>query len=128
MNNKKQQAKAKLAKYPKEDIIEAILNQFFFESTVNMMLVDLESMRMQRAIEKEKQAFDAERAAFDDYNQWMRRMAETYGDGKSFKYGDIPYAEVEKGLKLARRLEKASDAVTKEMERTSAALGIKKKK
>lgn len=128
MNNKKQQLKAKLAKYPKEDIIEAILNQFYFESTVNMMLVDLESMRMQRAIEKEKRAFDAENAAFDDFIQWQRRMAETYGDGKSFKYGDIPNVEVEKGLKLARRFEKASAAVPKEMERTNAALGIKKKK
>ena len=128
MNNKKQQLKAKLAKYPKEDIIEAILNQFYFESTVNSMLIDLESMRMQRAIEKEKQALDAESAAFGDYIQWMQRMAETYGDGKSFKYGDIPYGEVEKGLKLARRLEKASASASKEMESTSAALGIKKKK
>lgn len=127
MSTRKKQLRANLAKYPKEDIIQALLNRFQAEYLVGEMLIDLESMKQKRAIEKEKQAFDEERVAFDDYNEWLKQMAETYGDGKRVNIANIPAAELDKGIELGKCLEQAREVIPKVMKRTSAALGIKKK-
>lgn len=114
----------RLSKYSKTDIIDAICDEFQADYTVRQLLIFLESRAAERAIEQERKAFDAGMRAREDYLTWLQQMAQKYGDGKEFRFGDLPPHELKKGAKLSERVRQASKYADAAMKHTHKTLGI----
>lgn len=114
----------RLSKHSKTDIIDAICDEFHADYTVQRLLHFLESRAAERAIEQERKAFDAGMRAREDYLTWLQQMAQKYGDGKEFRFGDLPERELKKGAKLSECVRHASKYADAAMKRTRKTLGI----
>ena len=116
----------RLEKYSKSDIISAVCNLFQADSIVRSMLITLEELEAERAIEKEKRIFNEETQASDNYYKWMERMVKTYGDGKKVEIGKLPDHEIKRGAQLIGEMNRKRDAAMRALEETNRKLGIKK--
>ena len=111
-----------LAKYSKEEIIEALGRFRMLDGDdVDMLLIELEYIRKNKAIEEHKKAIEAEDAAFDAYVGWQKKIIAEYGDVEKVKYNQIPDSELRQGEKLenawnaARKKEKRLDAKVRKL-------------
>ena len=100
----------RLEKYSKADIISAVCGLFQADYIVNKMLITLESLEAERAIEKEKKSFDDSAKSDDNYYKWMERMIQTYGDGEKVEIGKLPDHEIKKGAELIEDMNRKRDA------------------
>ena len=117
----------RLEKYSKADIISAVCGLFQADYIVNEILITLESLEAERAIEKEKKSFDESSKSDDNYYKWMERMIQTYGDGEKVEIGKLPDHEIKRGAELIEDMNKKRDAAMRTMNRTNEKLGIKRK-
>lgn len=117
----------RLEKYSKADIISAVCGLFQADYIVNRMLITLESLEAERAIEKETKSFDDSVKSNDNYYKWMERMIQTYGDGEKVEIGKLPDHEIKRGAELIEDMNKKRDAAMRAMNRTNEKLGIKRK-
>lgn len=105
-----------IAKYSKEEIIEALGRQVIPLVVLDNLLGDLEHLRIRKAIDEHKKAFEAEQAAFDAYMAWRKEKVAKYGDGKIVTLSNIPRAEITRGAAL----EKAWNAAREKERKTNA--------
>ncbi len=109
MSRAKPEFLKKLAKYSKEDIIEALGRQFRADYIISDIVNDLESKATQKALDDHGKALDALITARGAYFRWQDEMCVRYGDGKTAKLADIPTEEISKGAALERALKKATE-------------------
>lgn len=100
MARTKKEALEELAKYSKEDILEALGRSCFVD--VDAMLIDLEYIQRTRAIDEHQKAIADESAALTAYLEWNREVIAKYGDGETVRFDQLPESEVQRGIKLER--------------------------
>ena len=105
-----------IAKYSKEEILEALARQYMPDLVTDRLLSDLEYIRRTKALQEQDNALVAERTALDAFLAWQKGMIERYGDGESVRFNQVPEREIERGLKL----EKAYNAARKERQQAEA--------
>lgn len=98
-----------LAKYPKNEIIEALGNQYGSDFIVANMIVELSSKETQKALDEHEEALRAETEAREAYINWLNEMCVKYGDGKKVNVFSLPRAEISHGAKLETALKKATE-------------------
>lgn len=113
MSRDNSQLVKKLEKYSKDQIIEALANQFNADYYIRGLLNHLEAQEGDRLLKEHSAAIDAEISARHAYIQWKNEICARYGDGKSVKISDIPPEELSKGAALERTLKTATEAERK---------------
>lgn len=103
----------KLAKYPKNEIIEALGNQYDSDFIVSHMIMELENKETQKALDEHKKAIIAENEAIEAYFSWMDEMCVKYGDGKKVNILALPQEEISHGAKLETAIKKATETERK---------------
>ena len=109
MSRAKPELLKKLAKYSKEDIIEAIGKQYQADFIISGIINDLEHRASQKVLDDHGKALDALIAAREAFSKWRNEMCARYGDGKSVKLADIPPEEISKGATLEKALKEATE-------------------
>lgn len=116
MNEAKQDKLQEIAKYSKEEIIEALGRKYTPEWELDGLLANLEYIRRTKAIEEHRKAVDEETAAFKAVIGWRKEVIDKYGDGVSVKCTQLPAEERKRGVTLenawflAQKKEKRLDA------------------
>lgn len=114
----------KLSKYSKEDIIEALRQQYQADFVIRVILNELEYIASKRVLDDHDKAIKAHKDAFEVYIEWQNRMCIAYGDGKSVKLTDIPSEEITKGAALERALKSTAEAEQKFDKKISKMLNV----
>ena len=109
MSRVKPELLKKLAKYSKEDIIEALGKQYQADFIISGIINDLEHRASQKALDDHGKALDVLIAAREAFSKWRNKMCARYGDGKSVKLADIPPEEISKGAALEKALKEATE-------------------
>ena len=99
---------AKLKKYSKEQIIEALANQFNGDYYIKGLLNHLEYEESDRLLKEHRKAIEVEAAARGEFSEFIKEAAAKYGDGKSFKISALPPAEYATGVLLEKAVKKSS--------------------
>ena len=98
---------AKLKKYTKDQIIDALTNQINADYNIGRLLNHLEEKEGDKLLEEHKEAIGAEQKARHIYALFLREMAAKYGDGKSFRIMKLSRAEYERGISLEKAIKEA---------------------
>lgn len=98
---------AKLKKYSKDQIIEALANQFNADYYIHGLLNHLEDKESDRLLKEHREAIEAEATARKAFSEFIREAAAKYGDGKTFKIGALPPAEYARGAALEKAVKEA---------------------
>lgn len=109
MSRAKPELIKKLAKYSKEDIIEALGKQYQADFIISGIINDLDHRASQKVLDDHGKALDALVAAREAFSKWRNEMCVRYGDGKSVKLADIPPEEISKGAALEKALKEATE-------------------
>ena len=98
---------AKLKKYSKDQIIEALANQFNSDYYIRGLLNHLEYEESDRLLKEHRKAIEIEAAARGVFSEFIKEAAAKYGDGKSFKISALPPTEYAKGVLLEKAVKEA---------------------
>lgn len=113
MARTKKEALEELAKYSKEEIIEAIGRSYLPTWDIDTLLIDLNYIRQTKAIDEHQKAAADASAALTAYIEWQKEVVTKYGDGKTVYLKQLPASEIKRGTEL----EKAYDAANKKEKR-----------
>lgn len=106
-------------KYTKEQIIEGILNTYFFESEIKNLLDSIEHYVKQKRIDDEfkelKRLTDNSNNATDDYINYLNVLKQKYGD--KFKIGQLTTIELDELSKVTFALDKANKEYLENLEK-----------
>ena len=111
-----------VAKYRKEEIIEAIGRNMFVDC--ESFLSDLKYIRTTKAIDEKIKLIDEESAAFDAYICWEKEVAAKYGDGETYNIAKLPLSEIERGERLLKAFDKSMEKVAESEKKVSKLLGL----
>ena len=103
--------KTKLAKFSKQDIIDAIGRLYQADYIASQIVDDLEEREREKLFSEHDAALKKVTDARMAFLLWKKEVAETYGDGKNAKLIDVPPAEIMRGAALEKEL---NEAVKKE--------------
>lgn len=98
---------SKLKKYSKEQIIEALANQFNADYYIHGLLNHLEEKESDKLLKEHREAIEAEATARRAFSDFIKEAAEKYGDGKSFKISALPLAVYARGAALEKAVKEA---------------------
>lgn len=98
---------AQLKKYSKNQIVDALANQFNADYYIKGLLNHLEEKETDRLLKEHREAIEAETNARKALSDFIEESATKYGDGISFKIGALPPAEYEKGAALEKAVREA---------------------
>ena len=98
---------AKLKKYTKDQIIDALANQIIADYNIGRLLNRLEEKESNKLLEEHREAIEAEQKARHIYALFLREMAAKHGDGKSFSIMELSHAEYERGISLEKAIKEA---------------------
>lgn len=98
---------AKLKKYSKDQIIDALANQFNADYYIRGLLNHLEEQESDKLLKEHREAIEAEAKARKAFSEFIKEAAAKYGDGKSFKIGALPPAEYARGRALEKAVKEA---------------------
>lgn len=98
---------AKLKKYSKDQIIDALANQFNADYYIRGLLNHLEEQESDKLLKEHREAIEAEAKARKAFSEFIKEAAAKYGDGKSFKIGALPPAEYARGCALEKAVKEA---------------------
>lgn len=98
---------AKLKKYTKDQIIDALTNQINADYNIGRLLNHLEEKEGDKLLEEHREAIGAEQKARHIYSLFLGEMAAKYGDGKSFRIMQLSRAEYERGISLEKAIKEA---------------------
>lgn len=99
----------KLKKYPKDQIVDALANQFNADLYIRGLLNCLEEKESDRLLKEHREALEAAANARKAFSEFIEEAATKYGDGISFKIGALPPAEYEKGSALEKAVRDAEE-------------------
>lgn len=122
MARTKSEVKAELAKYTKQDIINALAAM----RNVAVMLDVLghcKAEHLRKLIAENDAYHDAATDAAVELAEWQREMCEKYGDGKNSKIADIPREELARCSDIQIRRERAWKAAKAHDKKLAAAMG-----
>ena len=98
---------AKLKKYTKDQIIDALASQINADYNTGRLLNHLEEKESDKLLKEHREAIEAEEKARHLYLLFLREMAAKYGDGKSFRIMKLSRAEYERGILLEKAIKEA---------------------
>lgn len=107
--------KSKLMKYPKEDIVDVILRQYQGEYYARIYLIELHDRCFNRAMDREKKAFDKNAEAFQAYIQWVNELKDKYKTGE-INLDRLTDYELKKTSMLLEKLKKSEIECNKAMD------------
>lgn len=99
---------AKLKKYSKEQIIEALANQYNADYFISGVVNFVEEQQSNRLLKEHSEAIELYTTAQRAYSDFIREMAQKYGDGKTFKISALSPAEYAKGVSLEKIVKEAA--------------------
>lgn len=88
-----------LKQFTKEELLYGI-GYACSDCEVRMMEHAVEVWRMQRDSEKERRLLVESNNAMNAYFDYMQKLCEKYGDGKTVNLAKVPLPEIEQGAKL----------------------------
>lgn len=88
-----------LRRYTKEELLFGI-GYACTDTDVRIITSAIERKRMQDDLEKEWRLLRESNDALTAYSDFMRKLAEKYGDGKSLNLGKVPLPEIEQAAEL----------------------------
>lgn len=108
MARTKKEALEDLAKYSKEEIIEALGKSYLSTGDIDYILIDLNYIRQTKTIDEHQKAAADASAALTAYIEWQKEVIEKYGDGKTVRFIQLPASEIKRGNGLADALDAAN--------------------
>ena len=109
MSKAKPELLKKLSKYSKEEIIQAIGQQWDGEYFIKGVLVDLEEKARDKVFKDHDKALKNLIAAREAYIKWKNEICAKHGDGKTVKLSAIPQEEIIHGANLEKALIEATE-------------------
>lgn len=122
MRKAKQDVLKKLAKYSKEEIIEALCETFFLD--LDRVLNNLEHNRRTKVLEEHRKTIEAQSAAGVAYIEWLKEMTAKYGDGEKIDLRKLTKQEIQRGARLEKAWDEARKAEKKLDNRVNKLLGL----
>lgn len=107
MNRADPKLVAKLKRYSKDQIIEALGKQYNADYIISGLVNDIEYQQSDRLLKEHGEALDAAIKARREFSEFIREAATKYGDGKSFKVSALPPAVLARGTALEKAVKEA---------------------
>lgn len=97
MNEQRRNHLKEIARYSKEQILEALGRSFV---DLENLLTELEYVQRTEVLKEHNKAIDESNAAFTAYTEWYKKIIEKCGDGTKVRLFQIPTSELQRGVEL----------------------------
>ncbi len=105
---KKEEIKKRLIRFSKEDIIDCVIEDFYFYDNhrLNNFVSKLKGRQKLRKLEERDREFSRvsqeQGEAMNLYFDWKKRVIDKYGKDGQVRFGDIPSEELKIGVQLEK--------------------------